>query len=150
SSSSTGGGGGAGGEAASAGIGGGIAPSAPCSSDLHSVLDQNGNVIATCADDQGCADGVCIPACEAAAKSGGNLGCDFVIPTPSAPMGDWIPNYANPYCFALMIANAWPGTVKIDVERGGDVFDPSTFGRIPDGTSAVGAWPALPAEGILP
>src|SRR5689334_14762844 len=54
-----------------------------CSSDLHDVLDDQGNVVATCPDDQGCAGGACVPACDAAAASQGSVGCDFVVATPS-------------------------------------------------------------------
>src|SRR5262249_44396456 len=145
SSSSTG----AGGEAASSGIGGGAPNLGGCSSDLHSVLDGNGDVVATCTDDEGCADGACVPACEAAAKSHGNLGCDFEIPPPSAPIGWETPTFPPP-CYAVFVANAWPGIVKLNVERGGEAFDPATFGRIPNSTPQAGSWPALPPDGILP
>src|SRR5262245_18578915 len=91
---------GAGGAAGNAGIGGGTPFMAGCSGDLHGVLDKDVHVVATCADDQGCADGVCVPACEAAAKSHGNLGCDFVIATPSSPIG-WETPTAPPPCFAV-------------------------------------------------
>src|SRR5258708_1556184 len=38
-----------------------------CSSDLHSVLDCDNNVITACPPDQGCGpDGMCIPACDSA------------------------------------------------------------------------------------
>src|SRR5262245_57951330 len=58
-------------------------PGAKCSGDLHNVIDDQGTVIAVCPPDQGCAGGKCIPACDAAAASKGNLGCDFVVATPS-------------------------------------------------------------------
>jgi hypothetical protein len=38
-----------------------------CSPDLHAVVDGMGQVLESCAADQGCADGACVPACAAAA-----------------------------------------------------------------------------------
>src|SRR5690348_3084384 len=38
-----------------------------CSADLHQVLDCNGSPVMTCPNDQGCANGVCQNACQAAA-----------------------------------------------------------------------------------
>src|SRR5262245_569293 len=38
-----------------------------CSSDLHRVIDGTGNTVKTCPDDQGCSNGACVPACQAAA-----------------------------------------------------------------------------------
>ena len=54
-----------------------------CSGDLRNVIDGNGNVVQTCPDDQGCAGGQCVPACQAAGASKGSVGCDYVVPTPS-------------------------------------------------------------------
>ena len=80
-----------------------------CSSDLHDVLDDNGNVVATCPDDQGCAAGACVPACQAAAASQGSVGCDFVVATPSF----YVP--IAPPCFAVFLANNWPKDAVVTV-----------------------------------
>src|SRR4051794_5037845 len=45
-----------------------------CSGDLRSVLDSTGNIIKTCAAEEGCAGGQCVAACDAAAASQGSLG----------------------------------------------------------------------------
>ena len=37
-----------------------------CSGDLHNVIDCNNNVVLACPPDQGCANGACAPACDAA------------------------------------------------------------------------------------
>src|SRR5262249_51476867 len=65
-------------------IDGGPAPpeTRGCSGDLHDVLGADGKVVEHCAPALGCYGGVCIPPCEAAAKSQGTIGCDFVVSTP--------------------------------------------------------------------
>lgn len=113
-----------------------------CSSDLHNVLDDNGNIVATCPDDQGCAAGACVPACDAAAASQGSVGCDFVVATPSF--------YANitPPCFAVFLANNWPKEAAVTLSYGGMTFDAATYGRVPNGSPNAASWPAIPATGI--
>ncbi|HEY3808096.1 MAG TPA: IgGFc-binding protein [Kofleriaceae bacterium] len=113
-----------------------------CSSDLHNVLDGNGNVVETCPDDQGCADGACVPACQAAAASQGSVGCDFMVATPS-----FLPQITPP-CFAVFLANNWPLDSAVTIDRAGTSFDPAMYGRVPDGTSNTAGWPAIPGSGI--
>jgi len=113
-----------------------------CSSDLHNVVDMNGNVVQTCPDDQGCANGMCVPACQAAAASQGSVGCDFVVATPS-----FLPLIAPP-CFAVFLANNWPLDSVVTITRGSQTYDPATYGRVPDGTPNAATWPAVPSTGI--
>jgi len=113
-----------------------------CSSDLHDVLDDNGNVVATCPNDQGCAAGACVPACQAAAASQGSVGCDFVVST-----GSFYPTIAPP-CFAVFLANNWPENAAVTISRAGMNYDAATFGRVPNGTPTATSWPAIPASGI--
>jgi len=115
-----------------------------CSGDLQSVTDEAGIVQKKCPADQGCYKGECIPACEAAAKSKGNVGCTFLAATPS-----FYPTITPP-CFAVFLANNWSKDVKITVTRGGASFDATKFGRIPNGGSDANAWPAVPATGLPP
>ena len=124
------------------GRGDGILSGAACSSDLHDVLDANGNVVGMCPDDQGCSAGMCVPACQAAGASQGSVGCDFVVATPS-----FLPNIPPP-CFAVFLANNWPTTAAVTIGRAGMSFDPGTFGRVPDGTANAAAWPAVPSAGV--
>jgi hypothetical protein len=124
------------------GNGSGSGVGAACSSDLHNVLDGNGNVVETCPDDQGCADGACVPACQAAAASQGSVGCDFVVATPS-----FLPQIAPP-CFAVFLANNWPLDSIVTIQRGGTSYDPTMFGRVPNGTASAASWPTVPATGI--
>ena len=74
-------------------------PEKQCSADFHAVVDEQGNLLETCAPEQGCADGACIAACDAAAASKANFGCAFLVPTPPA----YPP--ALPPCFAVFLAN---------------------------------------------
>ncbi|MEO8548947.1 MAG: IgGFc-binding protein [Kofleriaceae bacterium] len=113
-----------------------------CSSDLHDVLDDNGNIVATCPPEQGCADGQCVDACAAAAASQGSVGCDFTVATPSF--------YATiaPPCFAVFIANNWPKDAAVTISRGGQTYDATTFGRVPNGSPTATTWPAVPASGV--
>ena len=134
SSVGPGGMGGIGGVGGSGGLG--------CSLDLHSVVDKNGNVVETCAPDEGCSDGMCIKACQAAADAKGNVGCDFVAATPYF--------YANiaPPCFAAFVANDWPEPAHLTISRAGTTYDVTTFGRIPNGTANASSWPTVPASGL--
>ncbi|MBI2394181.1 MAG: IgGFc-binding protein [Deltaproteobacteria bacterium] len=115
-----------------------------CSGDLRSVTDDKGVVQKTCASDQGCFEGECIAACDAAAKSKGNVGCKFIAATPS--FYSWI----APPCFAVFLANNWSRDVKISVSRAGTALDVTSFGRIPNGSADAAAWPRVPPTGLPP
>jgi len=118
-----------------------------CSSDLHSVLDEQGNVIGTCPDDQGCANGQCVPACDAAAASQGSVGCDFRVATPS-----FYPGFSGfpiaPPCFAVFLANNWPLGATLTIEHDGQTYDATTYARVPDGTPNAAAWPAVTGNAV--
>jgi hypothetical protein len=124
------------------GNGSGSGVGVSCSSDLHNVLDGNGNVVETCPSDQGSADGMCVPACQAAAASQGTIGCDFLVATPSFFPG------IKPPCFAVFLANNWPLDSVVTIERSGTSYDPAQFGRVPNGTPTVANWAAVPSTGI--
>jgi hypothetical protein len=113
-----------------------------CSADLRAVVDADGHVVKTCADDQGCSAGACIAACAAAAQSQGNVGCDFRLPTPLSYVADLPP------CFAAFVANTWPKPAKLAVERAGATYDVTKFARIPEAGKPPTAWATVPATGI--
>ena len=117
-------------------------PTLGCSNDLHDVVDANGNLVQMCGSDQGCSNGMCVPACQAAAASKGNVACDFVVAAPSF--------YADiaPPCWAVFLANNWPHDAKITVQWNGMNFDATKFGRIPDGTPNAASWQPVPATGL--
>jgi hypothetical protein len=124
------------------GGGSGVLKGTQCSSDLHDVLDDQGNVVGRCPDDQGCAAGMCVAACDAAAASQGSVGCDFVVATPS------FYSTINPPCFAVFLANNWPLDAQVTIGRGSQMFDATMFGRVPNGNADATSWPAVAASGI--
>jgi hypothetical protein len=117
-------------------------PSFGCSADLQNVVDGNGTVVEKCAPAKGCAGGKCVLPCEAAAASRGNVGCEFSVPTPS-----FMPQIKQP-CFAVFVANNWPGPIQISVTRGGQSYPVTTFGRIPNSSPNPTNWPTVPDSGL--
>jgi hypothetical protein len=117
---------------------------ASCSPDLRSVVGPAGETVMACADDQGCAGGRCVAACDAAAASHGSLGCDFVVTTPA-----FVATIPAP-CFAVFLTNGWPKAAAITVTRAGVTYDPTLFARVPSVGANATAWPALPAGGLPP
>jgi hypothetical protein len=134
-------------DAATGGFDGAPAPGGPvvgpaCSADLQFVTDDDGAPIAKCPPDEGCHAGACVPACEAAAKSKGSIGCRFVAATPS------FHTIMKSPCFAVFLANAWSRSIKVSVRRGSQTFDATKFARIASDTPDPKAWSPLPASGL--
>src|SRR5262249_6683847 len=118
SSMASGSGSGAGGSWTFSGAGGsGGGAEAGCTGELRSVTDGQGNVVQTCPPDQGCFQGQCIAACNAAAGSKGSIGCEFVFPTP--PPFQW----DLQSCYTAFIANGWEEPVHINVTYAGTTYD---------------------------
>lgn len=137
--------GGSGGSGADGGIqvdGSADAGTFGCSSDLRSIVDDAGTVVTTCPVDQGCSAGACVPACQAAADSRGNVGCDFRVPTPPAYQT------TKPPCFALALANTWPRPAKISLSRGGATFDVTQVARIVEDGKPPEQWSPVPTAGV--
>ncbi|APR81529.1 Hypothetical protein A7982_06878 [Minicystis rosea] len=134
----------------SSGSGTGGAGGVGCSADLQSVVDGNGTVLESCPADQGCFQGACVGACDAAAESHGSLGCTFWAPDPPfLSNGVYAPNLNGP-CYAVFLANAWGRPAKITVSRGGQSFDVTSFGRIPKGVGPSTTYAPIPATGLPP
>src|SRR5437667_34743 len=102
-----------------------------CSSDLHDVLDCMGNVVQTCAADQGCGmNGQslgCVQACQSAADNKSTIGCDYYAVDPE------IISAGAGACFAAFIANTWGYPISLTVERDGQTFPLAGYARIPSG-----------------
>jgi hypothetical protein len=128
----------------SSGTGGG---NIGCSGDLHSVIDGQGNVLQMCSPDQGCANAMCVPACDAAGQSKGTLGCDFYVAEPSSNGNGMGVGYIGA-CYAVFIANGWGQPAKITVSRDGQTLDVSQFGRIPTGIAPNLTFTAIPSTGL--
>src|SRR5690606_18457642 len=114
------------------GFGGGTTCGAVCSSDLHHVLDCNGNILQTCTGTDGCdsTTGTCENACEAAKNNKNSIGCDYL----ATDMDQFNPTY----CFAAFVANTWNTPVHLTVTYDGTQLPVESFTRIP-----VGQGPSL-------
>ncbi len=99
-----------------------------CSSDLHSVIDCDGNVVTACPPDQGCAGTACVAACDSAKANKSTFGCDYFVATP-----DVILDGAGA-CFAAFITNTWSTPVTVAIEYGNQTLIPANFGYIPSGS----------------
>ncbi|EYF08152.1 IgGFc-binding protein [Chondromyces apiculatus] len=114
-----------------------------CSSDLHQILDCDGNLIEECPPTQGCGETGCVEACESARQNKSSIGCDYYAVAPDMIFE------AVGACFAAFVANTWTTPVSIAVERDGQSFDLSQFARIPSGNGQGLTYAPLP-NGQLP
>ena len=117
-----------------------------CSSDQHTVLDCNNNVLQTCAGTDGCdvGTGTCANACTAAVNNKQSVGCEY-YPTFLEISG------GASRCFAAFVANTWNTPVKINVEYNGAVLPVANFARIPTGSGqAVTYAPYNSGTGLPP
>jgi hypothetical protein len=128
------------------GTGGGM-PQGSCSADLQSIVDADGNVIAQCPSNQGCFGGQCVPACEAAAKSKGSIGCDFYAADPPFYLNAMSTSYDGS-CYAAFVANTWSRPAKLTVTRAGKSFDMTKFAYIPSGILPNINYSPVPATGV--
>jgi hypothetical protein len=94
-----------------------------CSSDLHSLVDCNGNVLMTCPADEGCSGTGCVPACQAAQDDKSSLGCEYYAVDPATDG----PFNGQGGCFVSYVANTWTTPVTLSVNFGATVLDPSKF-----------------------
>jgi hypothetical protein len=123
---------------------GGAGKCTACSGDLHSVLDCNGNLLATCPDNQGCLPGgKCGTACDSANANKSSVGCDYYSVDPDVIAG------GVGQCFAAYIANTWDAPISIAVDYAGSTLNASAFARIPSGSGPSITYAPLPG-GKLP
>ena len=115
-----------------------------CSSDLHSVVDCNGNVVSTCPADQGCGAMGCVSACDSAKENKSTIGCDYYSVDPD------ILSVAQGACFAAFVANTWSAPVTINVERAGQTFNAATFSYLPSGAGQSITYTPLPGGQLPP
>src|SRR5262249_9779267 len=84
------------------------------------------------------------PACQAAGNSKGNVGCDFLMATPSFYVG------IQPPCFASFVANNWTKDAKLNVSRNGQTYDVTSFGRIATNNPDATTWQPVPSTRVPP
>ena len=147
------GGGGTGGEGAGigfGGFGGGDPSGAGCSSDLQKVVDEDGGIIQICPPDQGCSQGQCIPACQAAANSKGSIGCAYYAPATPFYWNEQASSSYDGACHAVFVANTWGRPAKLSVQRDGQALDATAFGYIPSGIGPSTTYTPLPPDGVPP
>ncbi len=99
-----------------------------CSSDLHALLDCNGDVVMTCPGDQGCSGTSCVAACDSAGDNKSTFGCDYYVVGP-----DILFDGAGA-CFAAFVVNTWSTPVSLTVEYEGQPLDATKFAYLPSGS----------------
>ncbi len=114
-----------------------------CSKDLHSIVDCNERVVSTCADNEGCAAGKCITACDTTTTSKTTAGCDYYIAAPDHGLG------TPGSCFAALVANTWGAPITLRLERDGQTLDIAQTARIASGSGDATTYKVLP-DGKLP
>lgn len=132
------------------GSGGGNTTSSGCSADLQDRVDANGVVVEHCPPDQGCFEGACIPACEAAASSQGSIGCEYLTITPPFIENESSGSMLDGPCFAVFVANTWGRDAKLSLRYGGQVIDAAPYARIPSGIGVSTVYSPLPDTGLPP
>jgi hypothetical protein len=98
-----------------------------CSPDNSEVMNCDGTVT-TCAAGQGCSQGACETACQAAEDNHSSVGCDYYAVDMDAAAGP--PQQA---CFAVFVANTSHDITHIQVEFNGTQIDLSKFAKLPIG-----------------
>ncbi|WP_187345658.1 IgGFc-binding protein [Sorangium cellulosum] len=121
-----------------------------CSADMRDVVDAEGNVVAVCPPELGCFQGRCVPACEAAEKAGGSIGCDYLAPSPPFFQNELDASVYSGACHAVFLANTWPRHASIRVAYGGESLDASAFTYLPSGIGPSTTYTRLPESGIPP
>ncbi|MDF2692537.1 MAG: hypothetical protein K0S65_920, partial [Labilithrix sp.] len=112
-----------------------------CSLDLRSVTRScSGEVTQTCSPENGCAEGHCVPACDAVAAAKSSLGCEFYMQPPPTAM------YWARSCYAAYVVNPWTLAAPLAFEHEGHPLDltDSVFQFVPGSTSLS------PLSGPLP
>jgi len=114
-----------------------------CSDDQRHVVDSKGNPIQTCTQDEQCALGACVPACEAAKLNNSTIGCDYYAVDPGSMFGE------AGSCFAAYVANTWTTDIGVEVTYDGKTLDLAGLARIPSGSGANITYAPLP-NGKIP
>ena len=128
------------------GSGSGAPPTCPvCTDDKTGWVDCNGNTT-VCPPDQGCSDGKCMDACEAAAANHSSVGCEYYGVDMDAAQGP--PGQA---CYTVFVANTSRNPTHITVDQNGNTIDLAQFAKLPQGTGTGITYGAYdPVAGLAP
>lgn len=132
------------------GAGGGVTTGIGCTSDLQSVVDENGVVVETCPPDLGCFEGMCVPACEAAANARGAIGCEYWTPSPPFYVNHQSPTSYDGSCYAVFVTNTWGRDAVFSASYQGQSLDLASHTFIPSGIGASTSYAPLPPTGLPP
>jgi hypothetical protein len=118
------------------------APSCPtsCNADSRQTIDCHGQVVASCKDNEQCAQGACVAACDVAVANKSSVGCEYYAIDPDTDVT----------CFAAYIVNTWSTPVTISVDFDGTALDVAQIGRIPTGTGKSITYAPLPNRQLPP
>jgi hypothetical protein len=153
--------GGSGGSSADAGEDAPLVPDAPpegaggttpsdacppaCSDDFRAVVGCDDEILKLCSLSEMCAEGACVPACEAADTIRSSVGCEYFPVAMDGYMN------ADNGCFAVFVANTWPTAAHLSVDYRGAVLAPEQFGYLPKGSGTKLTYESYdPAKGIPP
>ncbi|WP_437806323.1 IgGFc-binding protein [Sorangium sp. So ce1078] len=121
-----------------------------CAADMRDVVDAEGNVVQVCPPELGCYQGQCIPACEAAEKAGGSIGCDYLAPSPPFFQNELAGSTFSGACHAVFLANPWGRSARVRVAYDGEPLDAAGFTYLPSGIGPSTTYARLPEDGIPP
>lgn len=112
-----------------------------CAADLRTIVTCGDNVpVGTCAGNDGCAGGVCIPACNAAALNRSTIGCDYYSVPPDA--------WTIGSCFAAFVTNTWDAPMKVSLVWKGNTIDGTKYAYVPKGLGNSLTYQLVPPTGI--
>lgn len=121
-----------------------------CAADLQTILDPHGNPIGKCPADQGCLNGGCVPACQAAAGSMSTIGCDYYAHEYALSLVDgWQSGWVRGGCYAAVVVNSWSTPARLTVTRSGAALPVDQFARVLGADSAGNLqYDPYPATGL--
>lgn len=117
-----------------------------CSLDGRSVIDCDGKVIKTCADQEACGAAVCQAPCDAAAADKSSNGCEFYFQPPV------FTKVGGTGCYAAYIVNSSNQAANLSLELQGKALDisKSIYTTMPgDPTLVAHSGPILPGESAI-
>ena len=124
-----------------------------CLADLQTIVDPSGKIVAKCPPDQGCLNGACVKACDAAAGSKSTIGCDYYAHQYAISISNsdtwWLSGDVRGGCYAAVVVNTWSTPAHLSVTRAGTSFPIAPFARVL-GTDSLGnlTYEPYPSTGL--